>query len=81
MGTVNALFVATDERDWQKVRECFASQVRFDVSSMTGEEPATLAAEDIVDAWEAGLRPLKAVHHQVGVYRVELKGAEADARC
>ena len=79
--TINTLFIATDERDWARVRECFASEVLFDVSSMTGDEPARLDSEDIVGAWETGLRPLQAMHHQAGNYRVRIKGSEADVRC
>ena len=81
IGTVTDLFVATDERDWAGLRQCLAPQVRFDMSSLSGEAPARLAADQIIDAWDAGLRPLQAVHHQAGNYRIEVTGSEAEARC
>jgi hypothetical protein len=64
--TAIRLFVSTDRRDWTAVQDCFAPDVHFDMSSLTGEEPRTLPARDIVAAWETGLAPLEAVHHQVG---------------
>lgn len=79
--TINSLFVAVDESDWSTVRKRFAPRFEFDMSSMTGERPGTLGIDEIIDAWKAGLGPLKAVHHQTGNYRVELKGSEADASC
>jgi hypothetical protein len=37
--------------------------------------------EDIVAAWETGLKPLKAIHHQAGNYLVEVNGTNAEAFC
>jgi hypothetical protein len=47
VGTVNALFSATDEWDWARVRECFAPRVLFDVRSVTGQ-PEMLDVKEIV---------------------------------
>ena len=49
--------------------------------SMTGAEPATVPAAEIVAAWDAGLRALKAVHHQVGNYLVRVSGRSAEVFC
>ncbi len=78
---VTRLFVRTDQRDWPGVRVCFAPQVRFDMTSLAGGEPATLSPEDITRGWDEGLRPLKAIHHQMGNLLIELRGAQADAFC
>lgn len=77
------LFVCTDERDWTRVAECFAEQVWFDAESLTHEPPAMKSAVDIVRAWDEGLRPLAAVHHQIGNILVELadNGHDAVLRC
>jgi hypothetical protein len=75
------LFVATDKRDWNAVREVFAPSVSFDMTSLAGGTPATLSGAQIAAAWEEGLRPLKAVHHQAGNFQVRLDGAEAEAHC
>jgi hypothetical protein len=81
IGTIDRLFVSTDDRDWEAVRACFTPRVHFDMTSLAGGEPAELAPAEIVDGWEKGLAPLKAIHHQAGNYRVTLDGDRADAFC
>jgi hypothetical protein len=75
------LFVSTDNRDWQAVRDCFAPVVLFDMSSMGGGEPQNISPDDIVGMWEAGLRPLQAIHHQAGNFMVSIDGADAEVFC
>jgi hypothetical protein len=75
------LFVHTDERDWANVRSCFTDQVRFDMESLSGDPPSDMAADEIVGAWETGLSPLQAVHHQVGNFLITVKGPEARVSC
>jgi hypothetical protein len=81
MDTVNDLFVGTDERDWGRVAGALAPRVHFDVRSMTGAAPETLEASAIIAGWTAGLRHLKAVHHQTGNFRVRVAGDGADVFC
>jgi len=78
---VTSLFIETDSRNWQGVRDCFADRVRFDMTSLAGGEPATMAPEEIAAAWEAGLAPIQAVHHQVGNFRVSVAKDEATVFC
>ncbi len=77
--TVNQLFISTDDRDWDTVKSIFASEVLFDMSSLVGGEPATLTSQDIVDAWDEGLAPLEAVHHQVGNFIVDINPDQDEA--
>ena len=79
--TINSLFIETDNRNWPAAKNCLAEKVLFDMSSLTGEAPSTLTSEQITNAWSIGLKDLKAIHHQAGNYRVELKNNEADAFC
>jgi len=81
LDAVNDLFVGTDERDWGRVASALAPRVHFDVSSMTGAAPETLEAAVIIASWTEGLRPLKAVHHQTGNFRVRVMEAGADVFC
>ena len=78
---VNSLFVSTDQRDWSAVRACFAERVHFDMTSLAGGEPAELTPAQIAAAWEEGLRPIEAIHHQAGNYRVTVRERDADAFC
>lgn len=81
LDTINDLFVGTDDRDWDRVRAALAPQVLFDMKSLTGAEPATISAREIIAGWEEGLRPLKAVHHQTGNFRIRVDDDSADAFC
>lgn len=77
----NSLFIYTDEMNWMEVKNTFADDVLFDMTSLSGGEPSLLTPQQIVDGWDAGLRKLKAVHHQVGNYRVNITEREADLFC
>jgi hypothetical protein len=79
--TINRLFIATDNRDWEAVRSLFAPEVLFDMTSLAGGEPATRTAGEIADGWATGLAQIEHVHHQTGNYLVELVGNQATAFC
>ncbi|MBI3527184.1 MAG: nuclear transport factor 2 family protein [Betaproteobacteria bacterium] len=79
--TINELFIGTDNRDWALVKSCFASSVLFDMSSLGAGDPQKMAPDEIVAAWDAGLKPLKAIHHQAGNYIVRVSGIKAEAFC
>ena len=78
---INTLFISTDNRDWPSVKKCFSSKVLFDMTSMTGGEPVTLTPQEIVDAWDQGLKALKEIHHQAGNYVVTVHQDAAEAFC
>lgn len=78
---VTELFVATDERDWQRVRDCFTAQVLFDATSMGAPSADKIDADDIVRMWRTGLTPIREVHHQIGNLRVTVADGEAHATC
>jgi hypothetical protein len=81
IGAVNRLFMYTDRRDWERVKGCFADEVHFDVTSMVGGEPTMLTPDDIVAAWDEGLKHLDAIHHQAGNYLVDVAKNEATVFC
>jgi hypothetical protein len=78
---INTLFIATDNRDWNLVRSCFAPTVNFDMTSLAGGDPVILTPEAIATAWEQGLASIEQVHHQAGNYQVTLADEEATAFC
>lgn len=78
---LNALFINTDNKNWPGVKDCFAPQVLFDMTSLAGGEPATLTPQQIAAAWEDGLKDLQAIHHQAGNFQVTIHDNEADAFC
>lgn len=78
---INELFIATDEKAWARVRECFTEELLFDMSSLSGQPARRVLARDVAAGWEQGLAKLEHVHHQAGNYRVNVQGSEADAFC
>lgn len=79
--TIDGLFIATDERDWDAVCRCLAPTVELDMTSLAGGEPAGLRAEQVAAGWETGLAPITQVHHQTGNHRVRVDGDLAQASC
>jgi hypothetical protein len=49
--------------------------------SLAGGRPASMTGEEVAAGWEQGLRPIEAVHHQAGNYRVDVEGDQATAFC
>ena len=78
---VNRLFISTDNRDWDTISKLFAPEVLFDMTSMVGGDPVTMTPADIVAAWDKGLKPLKAIHHQTGNYIVNVNQNKAEVFC
>jgi hypothetical protein len=81
LARANDLFLCTDRRDWPCVKDVFAPEVLFDMTSLAGGQPAVLKGEEIASAWEKGLKDLAAVHHQTGNHKVAVSGSEADVFC
>jgi hypothetical protein len=79
--TINQLFICTDRRDWAGVRSVLADSVLMDMTSLVGGQPTWMTAQQVAAGWEEGLRPIEAVHHQAGNYRVELEGNQATGFC
>jgi SnoaL-like domain len=81
LDTINRLFIGTDSRDWAMVRDALAPRLQVDMTSLAGGQPAEMAGADLAAAWETGLNPIQAVHHQTGNYRVTVLGDQAEAFC
>lgn len=79
--TLVRLFVATDQRDWKTVEQCFAESVHFDMTSLAGGQPSRLLPSQISSAWAEGLAPIQAIHHQAGNFQVTVGGNDATAFC
>jgi hypothetical protein len=75
------MFVATDERDWVTLQDCFSSPFTLDMTSMVGGTPVVLTPREVASTWSEGFKPLDAVHHQIGNFRTEFNGETAFVRC
>jgi hypothetical protein len=78
---IHDLFIGTDQRDWPKVRSCFADRVHFDMTSLAGGSPQTLSPSQITDAWQAGLKTLEHIHHQASNLQISVDHNTATAFC
>jgi len=81
IAAANRLFICTDDRDWPCVRNVFAPEVLFDMTSLAGGQPGKKTPQQITDMWEQGLKSVQAIHHQAGNYQVAIRGNEADLFC
>jgi hypothetical protein len=69
--TINKLFLAVDERDWNSLKLIMNDTVYLDYSSMTGGQPDELPLQLIIDSWREVLPGFDATHHQLGNYLVD----------
>ena len=79
--TVSRLFIATDQQDWYGVKQCFASEVELDYSSMTGNPATILSPEAIVESWKGILPGFTHTHHQLGNFINILEPKTAKVFC
>ena len=79
--TVNKLFIAVDDRNWDEVSSIFAETVWLDYTSMAGGKPATLPPDQIIGSWKGLLPGFDKTHHQLGNYIVEHTTDEAKVFC
>ncbi len=78
---INTLFLSLDEKEWEKVKDCFAPTVEFDISAIDSHQEETLSPEDIVKQWKNDMKKIDAMHHQTGNYTVSLNGNTAEVVC
>jgi hypothetical protein len=75
------MFVATDERDWDALKDSFTDPFTLDMTSMIGGEPIQMTPSQVASAWAQGFAQLDSVHHQVSNFRTEVKGSKAVVKC
>jgi hypothetical protein len=77
---INKLFVYTDSQQWDKlIKEVFADNVLFDMSSMGAGQPAKMKPGDICDMWSKGFAGIDHIHHQAGNFIVNFKNENIEA--
>ena len=79
---ITELFIATDQRNWNRIHELMTETVRFDMTSVVGGKAVDTSADAITAGWETALKPLKAVHHQIGNFTIRLEeDGRAEVTC
>ena len=79
--TISQLFVASDNREWNKVEAIFADQVELDYSSMNGNPAVVLSPKQITDNWKTILPGFTNTHHQLGNFITKQNGNTAEVFC
>jgi hypothetical protein len=73
----DALDNAVDAKDWAAARAFFADRLHADFSSVSGQPGADMAADDLVGAWRANLKPSKTSLHLRTNHAVSVEGDTA----
>lgn len=68
---------AVDARDWTRARSYFADKVLADFSTLTGQPPATISAEDLIGGWSGNLKGSKTSLHLRTNHQVTIAGDRA----
>ena len=79
--TINRLFVATDQQDWQAVQQCFGEKVMLDYSSMTGSPASETTPQQIMENWGSVLPGFAHTHHQLGNFIINEEENKATVFC
>lgn len=78
---VMAIFQGTDERNWQKVENSFATTVLLDYSSLSGVPASEMTRQAIVRAWSGFLPGFDSTKHNVTNLSVTEHAGSAKATC
>lgn len=74
---VDAVDRAVDGRDWAAARSHFAETVRIDFTSLTGQPPATIPSDSLIEGWAGNLKGSKTSLHLRTNHDVRIDGLRA----
>ena len=70
---VTRMFVYTDCRRWDELRDVFADEVTLDWTALFGGGPATVAGQEVAGIWQQGMAGWKATQHPTGNILIEIE--------
>jgi hypothetical protein len=71
INTINQIAIMSDLRNWEACRAAFSDRVETDYTSLTGGQPSTVNAEDLVNSWKTFFdQTFKATQHLIGSHAV-----------
>ncbi|MCU0625140.1 MAG: nuclear transport factor 2 family protein [Gemmatimonadaceae bacterium] len=75
---VDALFIATDAKDWATARTLFVAEpIAVDMRSLVGGDVLRMTGAQLIDGFAQGLHAGKASHHMTSNLRVDVRGDSA----
>ncbi len=78
---ITHLFVSTDQRNWEDLKQVFDSEVLLDYSSMNGSPATKLTPDQIIAAWKTILPGFESTHHQLGNFVSNIQENKATVFC
>jgi len=72
----DTLDAAVDAKDWALARSLFTEKIAVDFSSLTGQEPAEIQADDLIAGWSGNLTSEKHSFHQRSNHRIRFAGPD-----
>src|SRR5438876_355015 len=80
VATTIAMAVLADRHEWDALTAVFTDEVMSDYTALTGGEPSTVRAADLVASWKEGLSAFTATQHLVTNHEVAITGRSAEVR-
>uniref|UniRef100_A0A832H6J4 Nuclear transport factor 2 family protein n=1 Tax=Oscillatoriales cyanobacterium SpSt-402 TaxID=2282168 RepID=A0A832H6J4_9CYAN len=78
INAVNQIAIMADLRNWDACRDAFSDRVETDYTSLTGGQPSTVNAEDLVNGWKNFFsQTFKVTQHLIGSHVVTIQGDTA----
>jgi SnoaL-like domain len=78
INVVNQIAIMADVRNWEACRAAFSDRVETDYTSLTGGQPSTVNAEDLVNGWKNFFsQTFKVTQHLIGSHVVTITGDTA----
>jgi ketosteroid isomerase-like protein len=75
---VDGIDDAVDAKDWELCRSYFTDEIYVDFTSLAGGSPGSMAADDLVGAWNTNLYAAKGSFHMRTNHRIAAEGDRAE---
>lgn len=68
---------ACDLKEWRRCRSYFMDEIEVDFESLSGDKPAKIPADALIEAWKTNLFEDKKTYHQRSNHSIKIDGGEA----
>lgn len=67
-----------DLKQWKRCRSYFTDEIEVDFESLSGDKPAKILSDDLINAWKTNLFEDKKTYHQRSNHSIKIDGDEAE---
>lgn len=79
LDVIYALFLDTDNKNWESVEQYFSPKVRINMAAGSNGDHDEMTPVEVVGAWRSNLKNVMHVHHQISNFRVKTEDDLATA--